>query len=133
MRSHIAIVTDDYGGTMGIVTMEDVLEQLVGDIWDEDEEVEQEYTRLDDETYEVSGDMDIEDMFELFHYDDRNFDSEYNTMSGWAMEQLERLPAVGDSFTYHGFTITVLELEEQRVKKLRVHFEPEQPEQDEEE
>lgn len=123
-RVHIAIVTDDYGGTMGIVTMEDLLEELVGEIWDEDEEVAQEFLPQPDGSYLVSGDMDIEDFFEEFEYENKDFDSEFTAMSGWALEMFERLPEVGESFTFDGFTITVSELGDQRIKKLTVRFDP---------
>ena len=121
-KAHIAVVTDDYGGTMGIVTMEDLLEEIVGDIWDEDEEEEQEFKPLPDGSYEVSGDMDIEDMFDKFDYYNRSFESEASTMSGWAMEQLEHLPEPGESFEFDGFSIKVLEVDEQRVTRLQVRF-----------
>lgn len=124
-KAHIAIVTDDYGGTMGIVTMEDLLEEIVGEIWDEDEEIEQEFLKLSDGSYEVSGDMDIEDLFEKFDYYNRNFNSEYSTVGGWALETLEHLPEVGETFAFDGFTIEVLEMDEQRITKLRVWFDPE--------
>ena len=123
-RAHIAVVTDDYGGTMGIVTMEDLLEEIVGDIWDEDEEVEQDLTALPDGSSEVSGDMDIDDLFEAFHYHDSDFTSESSTVGGWTMEMLEHLPAPGESFFYDGFTVTVLEVDEQRVTRLRVTYDP---------
>ena len=119
-KVHIAVVTDDYGGTMGIVTMEDLLEELVGDIWDEDEEEVQELVQVGENRYEVTGDMNVYEMFERLGVDDRSFDSDYNTISGWAMEMLEHIPEVGESFTYKNLTITVLEQENQRIIKLLV-------------
>ena len=121
-KAHIAIVTDDYGGTMGIVTMEDLLEEIVGDIWDEDEEEELPFQQLPDGSYEVSGDMDIDDLFEDFDYYNRHFESESSTVGGWAMEMLEHLPEPGEVFEYDGFTVQVLEVDEQRVTRLRVTF-----------
>ena len=121
-KAHIAIVTDDYGGTMGIVTMEDLLEEIVGDIWDEDEEEELPFQQLPDGSYEVSGDMDIDDLFEDFDYYNRHFESESSTVGGWAMEMLEHLPEPGEEFWYDGFTVQVLAVDEQRVNRLRVTF-----------
>ena len=121
-KQHMAIVTDDYGGTMGIVTMEDLLEEIVGDIWDEDEEEELPFQQLPDGSYEVSGDMDIDDLFEDFGYYNRHFESESSTVGGWAMEMLEHLPEPGEVFEYDGFTVQVLEVDEQRVTRLRVTF-----------
>lgn len=122
-RLHMAVVTDDYGGTMGIVTMEDLLEQLVGDIWDEDEEEEHDLVKVGDNKFEVSGDMNVYDLLEIIEYNDKNFDSEYNSMSGWALEMFQRIPEVGDSFVYDTLKVTVTALEEQRITKLLVEVE----------
>ena len=119
-KNHLAVVTDDYGGTLGIVTLEDVLEQLVGDIWDENDVVEQAVTQVDAGRYEVSGDENIYDFFEEIGYDARNFDSDFNSMGGWAMEMIGRIPEVGDSFTFDGMTVEVTGMEETRITKLLV-------------
>ena len=99
-KTHLAIVVDEYGGTMGIVTMEDILEELVGDIWDESDEIVTEFTKTGENTYEVSGDMNIDDFFAEIEFEPREFSCEYSTMGGWAIEMLEADPHVGDSFTY---------------------------------
>ncbi len=117
-KIHMAVVTDEYGGTMGIVTMEDCLEQLVGDIWDESDEVVEECVQLDNSTYEVNGDMNIHEFFEMIGYDDRHFESEYTTVGGWAIENLECLPHVGDSFTFDNMIVTVREVDDLRILKL---------------
>ena len=101
---------------------EDLLEEIVGDIWDEDEEEELPFQQLPDGSYEVSGDMDIDDLFEDFGYYNRHFESESSTVGGWAMEMLEHLPEPGEVFEYDGFTVQVLEVDEQRVTRLRVTF-----------
>ena len=119
-KSHMAVVIDDYGGTLGLVTMEDLLEELVGEIWDEDDEIVTEYTNLGDNTYEVSGDMNIEEFFDAIEYAPKGFESDYNTMNGWALEQLEHIPEVGESFTYDMLTVTVEEMDDQRITKLKV-------------
>lgn len=123
-KMHIALVTDDYGGILGMVTMEDLLEQLVGDIWDEDEEVEQELVALPDGSYEVQGDLNTLDLFDRIDFDARQFDSEYNSVSGWALEMLEHIPEVGESFTYRNLKVTVTEMDDQRITKLHVEFLP---------
>ena len=97
-------------------------EEIVGDIWDEDEEEELPFQQLPDGSYEVSGDMDIDDLFEDFGYYNRHFESESSTVGGWAMEMLEHLPEPGEVFEYDGFTVQVLEVDEQRVTRLRVTF-----------
>lgn len=119
-KLHLAVVNDDYGGTMGIVTMEDILEQLVGDIWDESDEVETEFFELDNDTWQVSGDMNILELFEELEIPDRDFDSDYNTVGGWAMEMLGHVPEAGEKYCYKNLVVTVQEIEEQRILLLLV-------------
>jgi putative hemolysin len=126
-KLHLAVVTDDYGGTLGIVTMEDVLEQLVGDIWDESDEVVDECVLTDENTYLVSGDMNVYELLENLEVDDRDFDSEYNTVGGWATEMLGHIPEAEEAFAYKNLRVTVLEIEDQRILSLRVEkLEPEE-------
>ena len=119
-KLHLAVVTDDYGGTMGIVTMEDVLEQLVGDIWDESDEVEPEIVQTGENTWTVSGDMNLYSLLEELELDDRDFESDYNTAGGWAMEMLGHIPEAGEQYVYKDLVVTVAEVEEQRILTLRV-------------
>ena len=119
-KMQMAIVTDDYGGTLGLVTMEDCLEELVGEIWDEYDKVEEEFIDLGNDVYEVSGEMNIYDMFDNLDINTRNLESDYSTLSGWTVEQMEHIPQVGESFTYENLRVTVKEMEEQRITKLTV-------------
>ena len=119
-KMQMAIVTDDYGGTLGLVTMEDCLEELVGEIWDEYDKVEEEFVDLGNNVYEVSGEMNIYDMFDNLDISTRNFESDYNTLSGWTVEQMEHIPVVGESFSYENLRVTVKEMDEQRITKLTV-------------
>lgn len=119
-KLHLAVVTDDYGGTMGIVTMEDVLEQLVGDIWDETDEVRDDFVQVGRDAFIVSGDMNVFEMLEELGEDDRGFESDYNTAGGWAMEMLGHIPEAGEQYSYRGLVVTVSEVEEQRILSLRV-------------
>jgi len=123
-KTHLAVVTDDYGGTMGIVTMEDILEELVGDIWDESDEVENNFVEKADNLFEVSGDMNIYDMFENLDMNLKNFEAEYSTVGGWVLETLEHLPETGEAFTFENLTITVLEVEDQRIQRVLVKRDP---------
>ena len=122
-KNHIAVVIDDYGGTLGIVTLEDLLEELVGEIWDEDEEITTDLSPVGESAWEVSGDMNIEEFFEGIDYNPRGFESDFNTMNGWALEMLEHIPEVEEAFTYGPLTVTVKEMDDQRVTKLLVEKE----------
>ncbi len=131
-QCHMVIVTDEYGGTMGLVTMEDVLEQLVGDIWDESDEVVDEFVQLAPDLFEADGDMRIYDFFEELDIDDRDFDDDNATLGGWAIEMLGRYPRLYDSFVYKNLTITVKRIKNLRVTRLLVRVHP-LPEGEEEE
>ncbi|HIQ79895.1 MAG TPA: HlyC/CorC family transporter [Candidatus Scatavimonas merdigallinarum] len=117
-KLNIAIVSDEYGGTVGIVTMEDLLEEIVGEIWDEDEEIEHMYKELSDGSYEISGDMDIDEMLELFALDPKTIQSESVSVGGWVLEMLGSIPNEGDSFQFDSLFITVAEVSEQRITRL---------------
>ena len=92
-KAHIAVVTDEYGGTLGIVTMEDILEELVGDIWDEHDEVVESIHKVGEDAYQVLGTADLEDLFEFLCI--RDEETESSTVSGWVMERLGRVPRSG--------------------------------------
>lgn len=119
-RQHLAIVTDEYSGTLGIVTMEDVLEEIVGDIWDDNDEIEEEVVESESGELIVDGDMPIGDFLELLGIDEDDFDYESQTAGGWTIEYLEDFPKVGDAFDYEGFHVEVTEAEERRVGRLTV-------------
>jgi len=127
-KTHLAVVTDDYGGTMGIITMEDILEELVGEIWDESDEVEQSFVRKEENVFEVSGDLNIYDMLSMMDLSENLLDSDYSTVSGWALEELEHIPQEGESFVSKGLKVTVLEVEDQRILRLLVEQLPEDEE-----
>ena len=131
-KIHLAVVIDEFGGTLGIVTMEDILEELVGDIWDDTDIIVNECTPSGENTFDVLGDMNIEDCFDEIEFTaPEDFSCEYTTMGGWAIEMLEADPHVGDSFNYSNLYIVVTEMEEERVTKLMVLVNP--VEEDEEE
>ena len=120
-KMHLAIVIDEYGGTLGVVTMEDILEELVGDIWDDTDVIITECVATGDNTYEVIGDMNIDDFFEEIGFvKPEDFTCEYSSVGGFAIEMLEADPHVGDSFRYENLFVIVASMEEERVTKLTV-------------
>lgn len=125
-KLHIAIVLDEFGGTVGLITLEDILEELVGEIWDEHDEVVQEIEQLSEREYKINGRASVKKLFDLMDEED---ESEAATVGGWVMEQLKKIPAVGDSFDYKGTHVEVTEMEEKRVLSVRVIL----PEEEEEE
>ncbi len=132
-NTHMVIVTDEYGGTMGILTMEDVLEQIVGEIWDEKDVIDEEFIEQPDGSYEVDGDMRIEDLFYELDIEDKDFDDDNSTIGGWAIEMLGGYPEKGDVFRYRNLEIEVTEVRNMRVLSLNVRVLPEDPEADEDE
>lgn len=119
-KSHIAVVTDEYGGTLGIVTMEDILEELVGEIWDEHDEVIEEFTKVSEDTYRIKCSADLDEMLEMFELDVDDTETDSVTVSGWVMEQLGHIPVEGDSFEYENLSVTVSSVDNQRVLEITV-------------
>lgn len=129
-KTHVAIVTDDYGGTVGMVTMEDLLEELVGDIWDEDEEIIRDFVRIDSQHFLISGDLTIRELFDHLDLPFSNLESNHTSCGGWALEALGHIPQAGEAFRFKNMTLTIQEMNDQRVKKLSVYLAP-QPEEEE--
>ena len=129
-KQHLAIVTDEYGGTLGVLSMEDVLEQLVGEIWDDTDEVEEEIVERSDGQYELDGDMVISDFLELVGIKEKDFDAESETVGGWTIEMFGAFPKPGDSFRYGNMSVTVLEMDGLRVEKVLVKILPPEEEQE---
>ena len=118
---HMAIVLDEFGGTTGIVTMEDILEELVGEIYDEhDTKEENLFNWVDENTCIVNGNADLDDLFEEMKFQEDPDAYESNTISGWVMEKLDRLPQEGDSFAFENYDVQVIKMEERRVMEIRI-------------
>lgn len=121
-KLHIAVIVDEFGGTEGIVTLEDVIEELVGEIWDEHDEVAREsFCQIGDSLYRVYCSTDLDDLFEFFHMD---CETDASTINGWLTENLDRIPAAGDSFEYKGLVFTVTVAENNRAEEIIVKGEP---------
>lgn len=125
-KAHMAVVVDDYGGTMGIVTMEDILEELVGEIWDEHDEVIEEFKPQEDGSYLISCSANLDDLFDRFSLRATDIDSA--SISGWVMDQLGRLPVEGDHFIYENLDVTVTKIDHRRILEIRVAVIPDEEE-----
>ena len=124
-KQHLAVVVDEYGGTLGIISLEDVLEQVVGDIWDETDTVEEDLVQRTEREYEIDGDMPISDFLDLVEISEDDFEYESETVGGWTIEYHGSFPEVGTSFHYDHFQVTVLAMDEHRVERVLVTLDPE--------
>ena len=121
-KAHMVIVVDEYGGTEGLVTLEDIVEELVGEIWDEHDEVIEEFRKQEDGSYLISCNADLSDLFDLFSI---RGECDANTVSGWVMEQVGRVPEEGDRFQADDLDVTVTKVDHRRVMEIRVVVLPE--------
>ena len=119
-KIHIAIVVDEFGGTSGIVTMEDLLEEIVGEIWDEDEEIEHNYYKIGKGEFLVNGDMELEDMLGLFDMDEDSLECDSVTVGGYILEHAGTIPHKRDNIEADGFKFTIMEVKDQRILRVVV-------------
>ena len=124
-KAHMVIVVDEYGGTEGLCTLEDIVEELVGEIWDEHDEVIEEFRKQADGSYLISCNANLTDLYDLFSL---KGESDSNTVSGWVMEEVGRVPEVGDHFVYEDLDVTVTEVDHRRVLEIRVVVLPQKKE-----
>lgn len=132
-KSHLVIVTDEYGGTMGILTMEDVLEQLVGEIWDETDTIEEEFIEIGENCYEADGDMRLKDFLDEFDKEDEDEEDDNATVGGWAVERIGGYPKLHESFVFEDLTVTIIKKDRLRVLRVKVEVDPQWEDEDEDE
>jgi CBS domain containing-hemolysin-like protein len=118
-KIHMAAVSDEYGGLVGIVTLEDILEELVGDIWDEHDEEEVLFGKIADGEYWVDGKCDLEAFFDLYDMEQEDDNFESNTVGGWVTERYGVIPSVGEVFRFKNLEIKVVKVTKQKVLKIR--------------
>lgn len=119
-KMHMAVVLDQYGGTKGIITLEDIIEELVGEIYDENDEVIDTFVKMDENEYEVSGELNINDMLENLELPENVIETSANTVSGWVMELLGHIAKEGETIESGAFKITVLTVNKKRIRKIKL-------------
>ena len=131
-KLHMAVVLDEYGGTEGIITLEDIIEELVGEIWDEHDTVEEYYTKIDDRTWMVKGDAEIDDLIDRFDVEEEDDEFDFITVSVWAIHELGHIPHVGETFDYKNLHVEITKADMRKVLEVKVEIHPKEEEKEDE-
>jgi len=131
-KLHLAVVLDEYGGTEGIITLEDIIEELVGEIWDEHDTVEEFYTKVNDTTWMVKGDAEIDDLIDRFDVDEEDEELDFITVSGWAIHELGHIPHVGEEFDYKNLHVSIAKADQRKVLEVKVEIHAKKEEEEDE-
>lgn len=123
-KSHLAIIIDEYGGTVGIVTLEDILEELVGEIWDEHDEIIENFRKTGENDYIILCSADLEDMFDYLGLEEEDDTEDVQTVGGWVMDTLGKIPEVNDTFEYRNLKVKVTKCDSRHVLEIKVHVDP---------
>lgn len=130
-KMHMAIVVGEFGGTAGIITLEDIVEEIVGEIWDEHDEVVENIRKISDDEWIFSGDVGLDELFEMFDIDQDDDDFDFVNISGLITEKLETAPEIGDTITFENLEMKVLEVEFNRVAKVQIKVLPKEDNEEE--
>jgi CBS domain containing-hemolysin-like protein len=118
-KAHMAIVKDEFGGTLGIVSMEDILEEIVGEIWDEHDEIVEQIVKVDEHKYRVKGNAELDMLFEMIGFTD---DLDFSTVNGWILDEMGKIPFIGDTFTYRNLLVTITGADTKRVLEATIEI-----------